>query len=300
MTDSSSSFDPEVVDCCSSCEKRLKKDSRLLCSGCRVAFYCSKECQVRDWSLHKSSCRAKQRGLRAFDETALSNPSTAYMVKDLDTYSEQITSYISLLAFRSAFHLGQTPDLTTSHVLLLDFDYDPAPDELRQRFSLVEGRAAPFAEVLARTSDPTTRADYVRAFKRAADRAADGGRSLTEEEKRWQYGMFQTSARNIKTGESCLMIEAGFSMDIKTYPVPFTEMDLNEQWSATLKRALSEPPRDVTELIILDWTESMGHKRTLQILSDLVSKYESGEVGNLVEKALLHPGGEFIRPQRRL
>jgi hypothetical protein len=35
---------------------------RALCTGrCKAARYCSKECQVDAWKLHKSTCKALQR-----------------------------------------------------------------------------------------------------------------------------------------------------------------------------------------------------------------------------------------------
>ena len=39
---------------CSNCDK---PNSNLKCSKCKLVFYCSKECQVKDWSTHKLLCK---------------------------------------------------------------------------------------------------------------------------------------------------------------------------------------------------------------------------------------------------
>ena len=33
----------------------------LSCTGCRQAYYCSRECQTEDWDDHRTSCRQQQR-----------------------------------------------------------------------------------------------------------------------------------------------------------------------------------------------------------------------------------------------
>ena len=48
-----------IVAFCGSCAKKLGKADKKACSGCRVAAYCSKECQKMDWQLlHKAECTA--------------------------------------------------------------------------------------------------------------------------------------------------------------------------------------------------------------------------------------------------
>mmetsp|Transcript_29972 Transcript_29972/g.49476 ORF Transcript_29972/g.49476 Transcript_29972/m.49476 type:complete len:332 (-) Transcript_29972:144-1139(-) len=46
---------------CMNCDKGLPKSERLICGGCRVAIYCSKDCQRKHWkSTHKADCKRQQ------------------------------------------------------------------------------------------------------------------------------------------------------------------------------------------------------------------------------------------------
>ncbi|XP_062588473.1 uncharacterized protein LOC134250136 isoform X2 [Saccostrea cucullata] len=40
------------------CANCRSQSARLRCSGCRVVYYCSKDCQMTDWNKHKTSCKA--------------------------------------------------------------------------------------------------------------------------------------------------------------------------------------------------------------------------------------------------
>ena len=43
---------------CNFCSKVIKSDTRPLCNGCKVVFYCDKNCQKRHWKDHKILCQA--------------------------------------------------------------------------------------------------------------------------------------------------------------------------------------------------------------------------------------------------
>jgi hypothetical protein len=54
-----------VVNICCNCKKlETQMDNALLmkCQRCKVAYYCSKECQVADWKNHKKPCKAMSYG----------------------------------------------------------------------------------------------------------------------------------------------------------------------------------------------------------------------------------------------
>jgi len=46
------------MDRCYECQKEFLRQDMMKCSGCKVARYCSKECQKADWSkCHKDQCQ---------------------------------------------------------------------------------------------------------------------------------------------------------------------------------------------------------------------------------------------------
>ncbi|KAH6666102.1 hypothetical protein B0J14DRAFT_605314 [Halenospora varia] len=48
-----------------SCDNCGKISGLLACAGCRFTWYCSKECQVACWSVHKKGCKRTQRMMSA-------------------------------------------------------------------------------------------------------------------------------------------------------------------------------------------------------------------------------------------
>ena len=42
---------------CHTCHKVAQDNALKTCSRCKKVKYCSKECQVKDWKLHKKNCR---------------------------------------------------------------------------------------------------------------------------------------------------------------------------------------------------------------------------------------------------
>jgi len=43
---------------CMSCRQPAGPTGLLRCSGCKLAFYCNKECQLSHWRAHKPTCKA--------------------------------------------------------------------------------------------------------------------------------------------------------------------------------------------------------------------------------------------------
>ena len=54
------------INICNSCGKRVpKKDSR--CSRCKKVFYCSIDCQRKDWPIHKFYCKIPSEGIKVIE-----------------------------------------------------------------------------------------------------------------------------------------------------------------------------------------------------------------------------------------
>ena len=44
---------------CYQCNNKMERALLLVCGKCKIAQYCSKECQIAHWPLHRSRCCAK-------------------------------------------------------------------------------------------------------------------------------------------------------------------------------------------------------------------------------------------------
>jgi len=63
-----------TVKMCRKCNKKndVESEKFKVCSRCKISYYCSKDCQVADWALHKTQCSSQQEillqdgGKRAF------------------------------------------------------------------------------------------------------------------------------------------------------------------------------------------------------------------------------------------
>ena len=69
-----------MQDYCTGCSKLFPRKDMKVCTGCRAERYCSKECQKKTWSAHKTTCKALSK-LRAEalkkDLNGFTNPQTS-------------------------------------------------------------------------------------------------------------------------------------------------------------------------------------------------------------------------------
>jgi hypothetical protein len=61
---------------CSGCSVGLQEDQIKRCAKCKSVFYCSRDCQVKDWSAHKLACKELRKQL-------ILNPQICHSVLEL-------------------------------------------------------------------------------------------------------------------------------------------------------------------------------------------------------------------------
>jgi hypothetical protein len=109
----------------------------LLCTGCRVAIYCSKEHQRQDWPRHKSVCSRRPGGATKSDRLGASNFLGSFEATDLFGVLAAVQEYVirnRVKVAHNAFQLTRVslrnraqflvpyPDrLSTSHEIFLIF-----------------------------------------------------------------------------------------------------------------------------------------------------------------------------------
>jgi hypothetical protein len=60
MADSASALDKKNKNekrMCGGCHERFTMSALKRCGKCKCEFYCSKECQKKDWLTHKRTCK---------------------------------------------------------------------------------------------------------------------------------------------------------------------------------------------------------------------------------------------------
>ncbi|CAD7972877.1 unnamed protein product [Amoebophrya sp. A120] len=72
-------LEPHACDCCGTRETEGSASVQLrACTGCKRVYYCSRECQKREWKSHKLDCKSKRRETRGPQETTAStNPASS-------------------------------------------------------------------------------------------------------------------------------------------------------------------------------------------------------------------------------
>ncbi|KDQ62999.1 hypothetical protein JAAARDRAFT_188628 [Jaapia argillacea MUCL 33604] len=74
--------DSNLTKCCPSCGARETEKKLSFCAGCGHARYCSRECQVQNWPVHKGTCKDIQLTLKTVQVLAATDPTASQRLAD--------------------------------------------------------------------------------------------------------------------------------------------------------------------------------------------------------------------------
>ncbi|KAL7431787.1 hypothetical protein ACHAXM_002809 [Skeletonema potamos] len=74
---------------CSLPDRRVERSKASTCSGCRQAFYCSRECQVADWKRHKIICGVNVATMKKAQKTAFIEAGMVYVLPTASQSAEE-------------------------------------------------------------------------------------------------------------------------------------------------------------------------------------------------------------------
>merc|ERR1712146_509787 len=89
----------EKVYNCNSCRGECRKGQVRVCSGCQQAYYCSTECQLKDWPDHKGYCKTVSEYCKTVsaEKNAKSSNSAAATETTAEGGSESVTTAAATL-----------------------------------------------------------------------------------------------------------------------------------------------------------------------------------------------------------
>ncbi|CAL1699180.1 unnamed protein product [Somion occarium] len=138
------------------------------CSGCKIALYCSKECQREDWPSHRRMCGEIQRTAsdpryRQDPPQSLSSPiqqSAPPIINELNDFRKRIfptLTLVTLNAFSENSPIPLVPYGWEDNIFLLELDRIPNPSQSSPPWTHFRFRNAgirPIAEVCPEGVDP--------------------------------------------------------------------------------------------------------------------------------------------------
>ncbi|ORY58009.1 hypothetical protein BCR35DRAFT_335247 [Leucosporidium creatinivorum] len=238
---------------CWSCHQILgdRTGQRVLwCSRCCVTPYCSKACQVKDWSLggHKKDCRALEQSYRQAEEATLAQPAANALTQQLRTYSIEISPEVCILALRSALNLGKAEQRNHAHLLELYFNYNGGRELLRQRFEFTHASVVPFEVGLAGARRNPANAVVFEGLPTLENVQVQ--QRQKEHDSATVAVLFR--ATDVVSGKQAVIINPDQFVRFKTFEfIPAQLMTINASWEATFRYALSRPSTLQGHLLVL-------------------------------------------------
>lgn len=194
------------------------------------------------------------------------------MEADGRAYRPEINGELSMLAFRSALHLGKPTQRNHSHLVHLLLTWHPKHAELRRRFTLERAVVMTWEEVLARAGGarpeklgpfraavPSAEAlearknhsahiMYCSAVFEIWDEAQEASCMISEFlSPRRSQSQYCFSAEHTPADLSHPSVSDQHGIELNTFPFGL-DLAINERWEKTLRTSLAQPkaPRDDT------------------------------------------------------
>ncbi|KAE9409005.1 hypothetical protein BT96DRAFT_629563 [Gymnopus androsaceus JB14] len=113
---------------CATCNKLDYAAGNLQqCSACKQVWYCSKECQKKDWGTHKSACATRQ---AAHGNTALNKTNPVLHMARFVTQNEEILRLIEFILIASLNLASGDLNLAKTHSVYFMTTVCPIPGHL--------------------------------------------------------------------------------------------------------------------------------------------------------------------------
>ncbi|KAJ7126464.1 hypothetical protein C8R43DRAFT_958199 [Mycena crocata] len=159
---------PGTNDLCYTCNK--PGNPLRTCSRCKIARYCSQECQTTDWKEHKQTCIDHQAELAANED-----PDAAKRLKVFSKWNDVWRDGILAWGAFSADLANQPPNflLTHSFFLRIERRAQDTKRSVNAKYQVVSSGMRADAEVLAdlqRIPDPEYRESNINGFQRLTPR----------------------------------------------------------------------------------------------------------------------------------
>ncbi|KAF7355649.1 MYND-type domain-containing protein [Mycena sanguinolenta] len=150
-------------DRCYCCNQPGERKLRT-CSRCKVARYCSPQCQKSDWPNHKLNCIDHKTTLKSHPDSTMQNQLKVFL-KWIDLWRDALIAWGAF----SADLANQSPGYLLNHSYLVEIERLPSNETKRSKFRVVAAGMLSDVQMMAqfdRHPDPEYRADLKQTFRR--------------------------------------------------------------------------------------------------------------------------------------
>ncbi|KZT66486.1 hypothetical protein DAEQUDRAFT_758711 [Daedalea quercina L-15889] len=127
--------DHRLVMQCRQCMAREPMVKLFVCSKCKKIYYCSRECQKKDWPLHKDSCKDIAELNKRIELLSLTNTSAAQKEKDWAAWRDAVDQW----PYVNALRLHGNPRRALTHLIVEQSVYTPhAGTMAKDKFKIVK------------------------------------------------------------------------------------------------------------------------------------------------------------------